>query len=628
MSEERATLIKARGLRHRWGEGFTLCVEEWTVSQGERVALVGASGAGKSTLLGLISGALEVQEGELWVLGAPLHQMSERARRAWRAQHIGLLAQRFSHLEHLSVAEGCALPVTLGLRSSGSRAWREELSERFGELGLSDLAHKRPSQLSQGERQRFALARALLASPSLILADEPTAHLDPSAARQTLSLLQRPQRGGLIVVTHDHELLEGFDSVWQVSGEGLTRRSVQVAPRSADTRVGAVGSSPPQPLVRRSPWLNLARLGFKACVFYWGRSLALATSLALTASLPLALNEVGGRLERRLLERAQASPLVVGSHGSRFDLTLRSLYFKGAELTPLKWGDLKRAYRVGGVQVAPLHLRFSAQGAPLVGTTLEYLELRRLELMQGRAPQRLGEVALGASVASALELKVGDRLMSDQEDLYNLASTYPVELEVVGIFKRAGTPDDEAILTDVKTCWVIEGKGHGHAPAEGQQGAGLVIAQRLTGEGATPVHFHGDMSAYPISSLLVSPRSERDGSLFKARAQKQARWHVTTPTEVVRELLKVIFKVKGLLSALGASALALSLLLGGLIAWLSFNLRASEWRSLSLLGLSRAQVIGAGALELTWVGLLTALTLLSLLSLALSAEDLIWSLLL
>lgn len=634
MSEALPPLIEVKGLKHSWGEGFVLQIDEWRVAQGSRVALIGASGAGKSTLLSLLAGALEPQAGILKVLGAPLHELSEGARRAWRARHVGLLSQRFAHIEHLSALEGCALPVQLHLRPEGPRPYREELDDTLSALQLSALAHKRPSQLSQGEQQRFALARALLAEPPLILADEPTAHLDPLTAQETLALLQKPRDlGGLVVVTHDHELLDGFDEVWRLEEGGLRRVSTSQAHpaqphfarvEEADTPKPSGAHAAPPPLM----WGRLAYLGLKASAHYWGRSLALALSLALTASLPLGLSEVGGQLEQRLLERAQASPLLLGAPGSRFDLTLRSLYFKGEELQPLAWRDLKRSYQLGGVQAAPLHLRFSARGAPLVGTTVEYYELRGLTVSRGRLPQRLGEVTIGATLADRLSLRIGDRLMSDQQDLYNLAATYPVELEVVGLLERARSPDDEALFTDVKTCWVIEGRGHGHAQAAGQQGAELVIAQRLSGEGAAPVHFHGDMGSYPISSLLITPQDERAGSLFKARAAQHNGWHVTTPSEVIHELLKVIFRVKGLLGALGQGALALTLTLGALIAWLSFSLRASEWRSLGLLGLSRAQVAFAGTAELIWVMLLATLVLLTLLSFASTLEGLAWTFLL
>ena len=617
-------LLKVQGLRHRWGEGFELSIESWSLSLGERAALIGLSGAGKSTLLGLIAGLTAVQEGELWVLGAPLHAMTERARRAWRAQHVGLLAQSFELIEHLSAEENCALPLHFRLRPNRApRGAGEEREALLAELGLTALGAQRPSQLSQGERQRFALARALYGAPALTLADEPTAHLDPEGSARILKLLQRPRaEGGLLVVTHDQDQLDGFDSVWRVERGSLKLVERRVspplpqAPRSGslEERRGGVGLWP------------LALLGLKATRHYGKRALALALALALTAALPLGLQLAGERLERRLSERAASSPLVLGSPGSRFDLTLRSLYFRGASLKPLEWRDLKRVYQLGAVEAAPLHLRFSAGGAPLIGTSLEYYELRGLSFAEGRAPQRLGELVLGAELARQLKLELGGRLMSDQEELYNLASSYPVELEVVGILAPTQSPDDEAAFTDMKTCWVIEGRGHGHREVEGQQGAELVIAQRL-GSGSAPVHFHGDMNSYPVSSILIIPRDEREGSLFKARALQEPRWHITKPRAVVSELLALLFKLKAALSALSLGALCLTSALGALIAWLSFTLRAGEWRALAALGLSAPQVLWAGLTELLWIALLGLLILCASLWLLGPLERLIWSLL-
>ena len=93
-------LLKVQGLRHRWGEGFELSIESWSLSLGERAALIGLSGAGKSTLLGLIAGLTPVQEGELWVLGAPLHAMTERARRAWRRRNLDPNAEATLVIKH------------------------------------------------------------------------------------------------------------------------------------------------------------------------------------------------------------------------------------------------------------------------------------------------------------------------------------------------------------------------------------------------------------------------------------------------------------------------------------------------------------------------------------------------
>lgn len=627
----RAPLLFIKGLKHHWGEGFTLSIDQWEVAQGTRVALIGPSGAGKSTLLMLLAGVLSPQEGEIWVLGTALHAMNESERRAWRASHIGLLAQSFAHIEHLSALENCKLPVQFRLRDT-EFSHTEELKDLLKILKIEHLSHKRPNTLSQGEQQRFALARALLASPPLILADEPTAHLDPHATEQSLSLLQHPRsQGGLIVVTHDHSQLEGFDMVWRLTEghlervHGLEHLDQHSFTEQPEKLFFELHSSSTTRHSSTSAWTALMSFGLKATRYYWGRALTIALALALTLSIPFSLNQVGERLERRLLERAHHSPLVLGTPGSRFDLTLRSLYFKGAKLKPLTWQDLKSVYRIGGVEATPLHLRYRARGMPLVGTSLEYYELRQIQIQHGHLPQRLGEVVLSQRLAQKLKVQTGDFLSSDQKDLYNLASTYPIELEVVGIFFNQNSPDDEAIFTEIKTCWVIEGKGHGHQERQGQQGAELVMAQKLTGTNAQTIHFHGDMNTYPISSLLIFPKDERSHSLFKARAQHQTHWHITTPKTVIHELLKIIFKIKDLLNALSKGALVLTCVLALLISWLSFTIRAHEWRALALLGLKPIQILYAGVSELLGILVLSALLLFSSLLLIPYFETLVWS---
>ena len=640
--EAREALIDIRNLTHRWGEGFELSVPEWRVARGERVALIGRSGAGKSTLMMILAGVIAPQTGEVWVLGAPLHAMSEAERRAWRARNIGLITQDFALLNHLSVADNIALPAQLELGAAPPSA-HPQSSELINTLKLHELTTRPPDQLSQGERQRVALARALRCAPPLVLADEPTAHLDPTLSAEVLSLLkarcggEAQADGGLVLITHDYSSLEDNSShegrgamwhaVWTLNEGRLTlqRATPIISPKgSPQERLSSLDEPLSAPPLKP---LTLSLMALKATRRYKGRALTLALALALTVSPPLLLSTLGARLEGRLLSRAQESPLVLGSPGSRFDLTLGALYFRGARLTPLTWGDLKRVYREGGVRAAPLHLGLSASGAPLVGTTLEYYELRGLSLSAGRLPQRVGEVVVGARAAERLHLTPGATVMSDQADLYNLAATYPITLSVVGVLEPTARPDDGALFTDVKTAWVIQGYGHGHEAARSEVGAGIVTRQTLTQEALKELHFHGDTEAFPLSAVLISPDDERASSLFKARAARVEGWRVITPSEVIQELLALIFKVKGALEMLAYLALALTLSLGVVVAWLSVQLRAHEWASLKLLGLRRAQVAWAAGAELMWVALITTLMVSAVALASAPLERLAWALL-
>ena len=191
---------------------FRLRVPTMEFAAGEQVALIGPSGCGKTTLLNLISGIEVPTGGYVQVGDTEVSKLTESARRAFRAAKIGLVFQSFALLDYLTVRENLQLPDLIG----GAKLDASRASQLLELLNLQSLADRRADRLSQGERQRVAVARAVVHNPSVVLADEPTGNLDPSLKRQALELLQsaaREQQATLIVVTHDHSLLDQFERV-------------------------------------------------------------------------------------------------------------------------------------------------------------------------------------------------------------------------------------------------------------------------------------------------------------------------------------------------------------------------------------------------------------------------------
>ena len=176
--------------------GVSLAVES-----GEFVAVQGPSGCGKSTLLLAAGGLLRPDGGTVRVAGQDPYALTADARAAFRAAHIGFVFQQFHLVPYLSVLDNVLAPA-LALPRKGSKEQAEELIERFG---LKDRRHHVPEQLSVGERQRTALARALLNRPALLLADEPTGNLDADNAAVVLDALDGFARAGgaVLLVTHD-----------------------------------------------------------------------------------------------------------------------------------------------------------------------------------------------------------------------------------------------------------------------------------------------------------------------------------------------------------------------------------------------------------------------------------------
>ncbi|MFN5080873.1 MAG: ABC transporter ATP-binding protein [Burkholderiales bacterium] len=204
-------MLIARHLRHRYDRQTSdaLTLGELALEAGRSCVIRGASGSGKSTLLSILAGLLPPTSGEVLLAGQSLYALSERQRDLWRAQHLGMVPQRHHLLASLSIRQNLQLAQSLAQREDASR-----LQALMDRLGLTPLARQRPEQLSQGQQQRAALARALVHAPVLVLADEPTSALDDANARAVIDLmleLTQEARVALLVATHDARLNGLFD---------------------------------------------------------------------------------------------------------------------------------------------------------------------------------------------------------------------------------------------------------------------------------------------------------------------------------------------------------------------------------------------------------------------------------
>jgi putative ABC transport system ATP-binding protein len=173
------------------------------ISAGEFLSVMGPSGSGKSTLLNLIGGLDQPTSGEIFIDGRPLHGISDDELTLIRRRRVGFIFQFFNLLPVLTAAENVALPLLLeGLTFSKVRPRAEEL---LAKVGLAERMEHRPEQLSGGEMQRVAVARALVTGPAVLLADEPTGNLDSRTSAEIFSLLKGLHDEGqtIVMVTHD-----------------------------------------------------------------------------------------------------------------------------------------------------------------------------------------------------------------------------------------------------------------------------------------------------------------------------------------------------------------------------------------------------------------------------------------
>ena len=200
------TYASPDGVRHT-----VLDVPRFEVAAGTQVALRGASGSGKTTLLHCIAGIVRPDAGSIEVAGHDVTLLDEGARDAWRARHLGYVFQTFNLLQGFTALENVELGMLFGDGADLDRA--RHLLER---VGLGERLHHRPRQLSVGQQQRVAVARAIANRPALVLADEPTGNLDFAHARGALALLRdvcREEGASLLVVSHDRDVLAQFDDV-------------------------------------------------------------------------------------------------------------------------------------------------------------------------------------------------------------------------------------------------------------------------------------------------------------------------------------------------------------------------------------------------------------------------------
>ena len=222
-------VLQARGITKTLGAGRAqrriLDGVDLEVQEGEVVAVLGRSGSGKSTLLHLLGGLDRADSGRITLAGQDITSQSPRALARTRLRHVGFVFQAFQLIEELSGEENVLMPARLpGAGRDGERRARRLI----GELGLTEIAGRRPHELSGGEHQRLAIARALVNDPQLVLADEPTGNLDQENGAIVLALLRNLHRRAVVLVTHEPEAAAIADRVLHLQDGKLCQEDVRL----------------------------------------------------------------------------------------------------------------------------------------------------------------------------------------------------------------------------------------------------------------------------------------------------------------------------------------------------------------------------------------------------------------
>jgi putative ABC transport system permease protein len=373
-------------------------------------------------------------------------------------------------------------------------------------------------------------------------------------------------------------------------------------------------------------------LAWRYLAYHRLKSAILIGSIALILYLPIGLRVLVDQGSAQLSARARATPLIVGAQGSALELALNTLYFSAERPGRVNYAEVGRVMDIGLATAIPLYVRFRVRGQPIVGTTLDYFEFRRLRLAAGQQMATLGDCVLGARAAVALEAGPGDAVVSSPESVFDLAGVYPLKMKVAGVLAFADGPDDDAVFVDLKTAWIIEGLGHGHQDLERPEAAGAVLSRRgdsivanasvmqyneISADNIDSFHFHGDLTENPLTAVIAVPPDQKSSALLQGRYRSEAeRVQMIAPSAVIDELLATIVTVRSFVTA-GAVILGLATLATtALVFLLSLRLRRRERLTLFKIGGSRGGVTGIMASEIIAVlicgGLLAAaMTLLT-----------------
>jgi putative ABC transport system permease protein len=375
--------------------------------------------------------------------------------------------------------------------------------------------------------------------------------------------------------------------------------------------------------------------------FHKVQTLIVVGCITATIYLPVVMHLLLADFQQQLTSRGESTPLVIGAAGSRFDLALHALYFETQPPHSISMQEVSDTRTSGLAVPIPLLVRQRARGYPIVGTTLDYLDFRQLQLRRGTTLLRLGDCVLGARVARKLGLEPGDRLLSDPENVFDIAGAYPLSMRVAGVFDESHSPDDNMVFVDLKTAWIIEGIGHGHQDLGGPQSAdaagtgqrengsnqlgdGVILQQtdreivagaalrhytEITEQNVGSFHFHGEPKSFPLTAIIALPHDEKSATLLMGRyqADDQAA-QILQPATIVDELLQMVFRAKQFFDVGAVVLIAVTVMFLTLVVLLSRRLRRREMQTLVKLGCSRYMIVGMQTAELSLVMLMSGLS--------------------
>lgn len=375
---------------------------------------------------------------------------------------------------------------------------------------------------------------------------------------------------------------------------------------------------------------NSIYLAWNYLKYHWGKTLLLVLAISMVFFIPMALNLFASRGSERMMSRAKTTPLLAGSKGSATELTLSSLYFREPGIPPLKFYEVQAIEKEGLAQAIPLNLEYKVKEQPIVGTSNAYFQFRKAAFRSGRPMAVIGECVLGARAAMKLNATTGDAVISSPAGAFDVAGSFPLKMQVVGVLQPLNTADDEAVFTDLKTTWVISGKAHGHDELTTATSDSLLLSRsdslaiaskavlsytEITPENINTFHFHGNPEDYPVNAIIAVPNDKKSELMLRGRYENEVQdVQIAVPEKVVDELLDTVVSIKEILTLAAISIGLATLVITFLVFSLSIRLRKKEIQTLKYIGAAKGRITGILSLEILLVfGISIFLTLTYLL---------------
>ncbi len=352
------------------------------------------------------------------------------------------------------------------------------------------------------------------------------------------------------------------------------------------------------------------------------RSALLVLCMGLVLFIPMLGTWLVQRYDQDLRARAEATPLVLGQPGNRFDLCLGVLFYREARLRPMPYGVAAEWSARQDLLALPMHLGHRVRGAPMVGVGPEYFAQRGLRLASGEWPLRPGDIVIGASFARQHGVQTGEALRSDPARGFGLDGPTSQELQVVGILHPSYGPDDRATFGSLSTAWLLEGQLHGHARPEDLRVdqpdwvlaatedqvmlSGAVVPDQTAQRDSQRLHLHGALEDLPISAILVWPQSEMVRTLTQTEVNAEGTWHMLRPVQVIDDLMAHTLRLKTLIDRL-VWVLGFGMAcLFAIITLQSAQLRAAELSTLKRMGAPPGYAARLIAIEILGLAALAA----------------------